>query len=79
MHGQGHTLKLMWIKVLYNQNDFTDLEFLNFTIFDQNVLKILLNGKNNKSPTKGFELMTYRFEENAFKPWRYVSYATLIS
>lgn len=55
----------MWIQVLFNQNDFTDLEFLNFTIVNQKVLKILLNGQNNKTPTKGFELMTYRFEENA--------------
>lgn len=48
--GMRHLLILIWIKVYYNKNSFTGLEFKNFT--KNYVLKNLLKGKNNKSPSE---------------------------
>lgn len=41
--GIRHLLILMWIQLHYNKNNFTVLEFLNFSIFDppKKVLKFL--------------------------------------
>lgn len=35
----GHLTILMLLKEHFNQTTFTGLEFLNFTIFDQKILK----------------------------------------
>lgn len=42
----------MWIKIHYNKNILTSLEFLNFKIFDQiKGFKFFWKGKNKKSPS----------------------------
>ena len=48
----GHWLIEMWIKVYYNRNTFTGLEFSIVTVFDQKIrLKSFWKGKNYKSPS----------------------------
>lgn len=39
----GHLSILMWVKVHHNQNTFTVFEFLNFTLFDQKMIKNLFS------------------------------------
>lgn len=59
--GIRHLLILMWIQLHYNKNNFTVLEFLNFSIFDPPPKS---SEKNCKS-SDGFELLTSRFVVNA--------------
>lgn len=53
----------MWVKVHYNQNTFTCLEFLNITIFDQKYVLNFLKSKNYKS-SSGIRTLTYRIVIN---------------
>lgn len=49
----GHLSILLWIKVRYDQNTFTALNFSNFIIFDQKIcFKIFGKGKNYKSRSR---------------------------
>lgn len=55
-----HQSILMQIKLHYNQITFTEIEDLNFHIFDQKLCsKTFWKGKIIKTPA-GFESMTYR-------------------
>lgn len=60
-----HLSILMGIKLRFNQNSFTYLEFSNFTIFDQyNCLKLFKKGKFFLE-TAGFELDIDLFVANS--------------
>lgn len=48
-----HLSMLMWIKVHYNQNTFTILEFSKFTMFGNKIsLRNFKKGKNCKRPSE---------------------------
>lgn len=62
----GHLSILTWIKVHYDKNTFTGLEF-SFTIFDQKVRFKFLGKVKITKMSAGFEIMTYKCVVNALK------------